>query len=94
MLLDIDDDGDPGTLRTSSELSSVQVKLVLAPRPELYDLSADPYETQDVADRHPEQSEQMKARLLGRVEELSADFEAERVDPQTIERLEELGYVQ
>jgi arylsulfatase A-like enzyme len=61
---------------------------------ELYDLSADPYETQDLAARHPEQRAQMKARLLERVEELSADFEAERVDPQTIERLEELGYVQ
>lgn len=38
--------------------------------------------------------EQMKARLLRRVEELRGDFEAERVDPETLEKLEALGYVQ
>jgi arylsulfatase A-like enzyme len=62
---------------------------------ELYDLSSDPNELLSLTRGGQEQRrEQMKARLLKRVEELRSDFEAERVDPETIEKLEALGYLQ
>jgi arylsulfatase A-like enzyme len=62
---------------------------------ELYDLSADPNEMRSLAGSgREERREQMKTRLLKRVEELRGDFEAESVDPETLEKLEALGYVQ
>jgi hypothetical protein len=62
---------------------------------ELYDLSSDPDEMRSLAGSgREERREQMKARLLKRVEELRGDFEAERVDPEIVEQLEALGYLQ
>jgi arylsulfatase A-like enzyme len=62
---------------------------------ELYDLSSDPNEMLSLAGSIQEQRrQQMRKRLLERVEELRGDFEAERVDPETIEKLEALGYLQ
>jgi arylsulfatase A-like enzyme len=61
---------------------------------ELYDLSADPFETRNLAQRRPELAEGMKGRLLARVRELRSDAgpDAEAVDAETTERLRALGY--
>jgi hypothetical protein len=70
-------------------------KLIVAPRPELYDLAADPGETRNLLEGPPEQ--QRPARKLR--QELAAmrgAFEshpAEAVDPELASALESLGYL-
>jgi len=61
---------------------------------ELYDLRADPYETRELSQRHPEVAAEMKAKLLARAKALRAGAgpDAEAVDVETIERLRALGY--
>ena len=61
---------------------------------ELYNLEADPGETLNVADRYPEQT----ARLLARLESSGAiEIEVvqpdEPLDPEALERLRSLGYI-
>jgi len=62
---------------------------------ELFDLSADPYETRNLVAEAPDRAEAMKARLLERVAALAAGAtrEASPPDSETLELLETLGYV-
>lgn len=67
-------------------------------RVELYDREADPDETRDVAARHPERVRELTAQLEAwrAWVEASAHGEApeEALDPEQLERLRELGYVE
>jgi choline-sulfatase len=69
-------------------------KYVRAPRPELYDVQADPGETRNVVAEHPD----VAARLRGDLERAMAamgEVESRHVpDAETAERLRALGYVQ
>ena len=67
-------------------------KYILAPRPELYDLRADPGETNDVAADMPELAAEMRARL----EALGANVDDSTRNPVTgdaARRLRALGYI-
>lgn len=63
---------------------------------ELYDLKRDPHETRNLIDRKPERAERMKRDLGERVTRLRGDGrrDAASVDPETIEQLEAMGYLQ
>jgi tetratricopeptide (TPR) repeat protein len=72
-------------------------RLVHAPRPELYDLGSDPEESRD---RHAEKPEVASAlfaelgRFLDENETTSVGQSVGTVDPETVERLAALGYLQ
>jgi arylsulfatase A-like enzyme/Flp pilus assembly protein TadD len=75
-----------------SELRSLTLwphKLVMAPKPELYDLSKDPGETKNLIDELPD-----VARALGRELETMVASPAvpQSVDRETLEKLKALGY--
>jgi arylsulfatase A-like enzyme/tetratricopeptide (TPR) repeat protein len=77
-------------------LRSTRYKLIEAPRPELYDLVADPGEETNVFDRNPAVAAGLKARLDRLVAETSRDApapEAADLDKETVDRLAALGYV-
>jgi arylsulfatase A-like enzyme/tetratricopeptide (TPR) repeat protein len=82
-----------------SELTAVtdgRFKLVRAPRPELYDLHADPGETRDLAGVNTSRVAAMQRAtdaLLARVSGKAAAQGPQAVDPETEERLRALGYV-
>lgn len=70
-----------------------QWKYIRAPRPELYDLSRDPMETENVLDEHPSEVRMLEAHLAA----ASHSPESEQVqttamDPHTMEQLKSLGY--
>lgn len=81
-----------------SQLSGVYAgnhKYILAPTPELYDLSQDPEEARNLAPTLPSQAEQMKERLVDMISQPasfpgSATFE---MDADAEERLRSLGYI-
>jgi len=77
-------------------------KYILAPRPELYDLSRDPGEQQNLADREPQRARALRAGLEQRLRsEQALLHDAERaaapgaatVPPDLLEKLGALGYV-
>jgi arylsulfatase A-like enzyme/Tfp pilus assembly protein PilF len=82
-----------------SELKAVQnarYKLILAPRPELYDLTADPREERNLAAAEP----QVFRKLSGEAETFmrqasrnAYELDTSRVDAKARERLSALGYV-
>jgi arylsulfatase A-like enzyme/tetratricopeptide (TPR) repeat protein len=77
-------------------LRSTRYKLIEAPRPELFDLSADPGEETNVFDRNPAVASRLKARLDRLVAETSQGApapEAADLDQETLQRLAALGYV-
>jgi arylsulfatase A-like enzyme len=80
-----------------SELRSWQegrYKYIRAPRPELYDLTADPGETRNLVDTSPEVASRLSAALDAELVRLG-DAESRRgPDPEAAERLRALGYVQ
>jgi len=68
-------------------------KYIEAPRPELYDLSADPGETQNLFEADPERARQMRSRLADLVAVLPASLSSRnQPDAETIARLRSLGY--
>jgi arylsulfatase A-like enzyme/Flp pilus assembly protein TadD len=81
-----------------SELRSVETEkyqFIEAPKPELYDLSADPGETRNLYADKKAVAEELHTRLDALVRQLSADQElAEKtgLDPALMERLKSLGY--
>jgi arylsulfatase A-like enzyme len=69
-------------------------KYIRAPRPELYDLAADPSESRDVAAAHPDVVARMKEGL-DRAIGAAGEAESRRApDPEAAEKLRALGYVQ
>jgi arylsulfatase A-like enzyme/tetratricopeptide (TPR) repeat protein len=71
-------------------------KLIKAPRPELYDLSADPAETTNVYEQQPAVAKDLMRRLDGIVEETSRGAPTPAsadLDKDTQERLAALGYL-
>ena len=67
-------------------------KFILAPRPELYDLDADPGETTNLYDQQPERAQRMLEHVADRMER---DHSAANLalDQATIDKLRSLGYV-
>jgi arylsulfatase A-like enzyme/Tfp pilus assembly protein PilF len=65
-------------------------KYIRAPRPELYDLAADPAETVNVIGDHPEIARQLDAKLAHREPE---KVQTTMVDRRTMEQLKSLGYL-
>jgi arylsulfatase A-like enzyme/tetratricopeptide (TPR) repeat protein len=77
-------------LRTSGH------KLIDAPRPELFDLAADPGEFVDIQNRQPRVALDLKRRLDALMVETGRDAPAPRsanLDKETVERLAALGYI-
>ena len=66
-------------------------KLIDTPRPELYDLTADPGELTDLAAQKPEEVERMQALLTGFGYE--APSGGSDLDAETLQRLAALGYM-
>lgn len=81
-----------------SELRSVETEkyqFIEAPKPELYDLVADPGETRNLYTDKKAVGEELHARLSSLIRQYSADQEvAEKtgLDPALMERLKSLGY--
>jgi len=81
-----------------SELRSVETEkyqFIEAPKPELYDLAADPGETRNLYAEKKAVGGELQARLKAMVRQYSADQElAEKtgLDPALMERLKSLGY--
>jgi choline-sulfatase len=72
-------------------------KYILAPRPELYDLSRDPRELQNLTETEPARARAMRAGLEQRLraEQTTArsDTAAAAIPPELLEKLGALGYV-
>ena len=81
-----------------SELRGVETEnyhFIDAPKPELYDLTKDPGETQNLYPDKKAVGEEMRARLTALIQQYSAGQElAEKtgLDPALMERLKSLGY--
>ena len=81
-----------------SELRGVETKnyhFIDSPQPELYDLTNDPGETQNLYQNKKAVGEEMRARLTALIRQYSAGQElAEKtgLDPALMERLKSLGY--
>ena len=61
---------------------------------QLYDLTADPHESRDVASEHPELTKEMTKRLLTILtESIRGSMPSVTLDPSTIEELRSLGYI-
>jgi arylsulfatase A-like enzyme/Flp pilus assembly protein TadD len=71
---------------------TAKLKLIEAPRAELYDLQADPAEAHDRSAADPSQMESLR-RALQRAMATTTPDAAQSVDAPTRERLEALGYV-
>jgi tetratricopeptide (TPR) repeat protein len=81
-----------------SELRGVETEnyhFIDAPKPELYDVSKDPGETENLYSQKKAVSEEMRARLTALIHQYGAGQElAEKtgLDPALMERLKSLGY--
>ena len=81
-----------------SELRSVETEkyqFIEAPKPELYDLSQDPGETQNLYAKKKAVAEELQARLTAMLRQYSSNQQlAEKtgLDPALMERLKSLGY--
>src|SRR6185503_7998613 len=71
---------------------TAKLKLIEAPRAELYDLQADPAEAHDLSAADPSHMESLR-RALQRAMATTTPDAAQAVDAATRERLEALGYV-
>ena len=81
-----------------SELTALQdgrYKYIRAPRPELYDLVADPGERDNLVEREPERAASLAAALDRLEGELSTEraHEPQPIDDETASRLQALGYL-
>jgi tetratricopeptide (TPR) repeat protein len=76
-----------------SGLRSKGYKFVDAPRQELYDLTADPGETRNLADERPDLVERFQSNLEALRTERPRETQRNFPDPETVERLRALGYV-
>jgi choline-sulfatase len=69
-------------------------KLVRAPRPEVYDLEADPGETRDLAASDPRRAALMGEALDAALARMGERSSVRAIDPEAAERLRALGYAQ
>jgi choline-sulfatase len=69
-------------------------KYVRAPRPELYDVEADPGEEKDLSAREPAVRERLSVALEAMLRRLGDDETRRGPDPEAAERLRALGYIQ
>ncbi|MCL6583857.1 MAG: sulfatase-like hydrolase/transferase [bacterium] len=75
---------------------SRQWKYILAPRPELYNLSTDPHELHNVLDQYPKQAQRLKEMLdkfLARNASDPRPSQIKELDEETRARLQQLGYI-
>jgi arylsulfatase A-like enzyme len=70
------------------------LKYVRAPRPELYDLSADPAESRDVSRARPEPLRRLARALDASLAAMGERRSRKPLDPEAAERLRALGYLQ
>src|SRR5262249_16039227 len=81
-----------------SELRSVEnanYHFIDAPKPELYDLTKDPGETQNLYSQKKAVSEELRAQLVGLIQKYGPSHELAQktgLDPALMERLKSLGY--
>lgn len=68
-------------------------KYILAPKPELYDLSQDPAETNNVIQSHAAEAQKLQAELAAIAGKGTEKVETSTVDQRTLEQLRSLGYV-
>src|SRR5208283_2683433 len=71
-------------------------KYILAPRPEMYDLTQDPGEQTNLVGKQPQVAQGLRSRLeamLKRLEAAALPRSPSTVDPEAVKRLESLGYV-
>ncbi len=71
-------------------------KYIRAPKPELYDLAADPRETKNVLDAHPKEYRELDQQLRADIETKDGKpekVEAANLDQHSMEQLKSLGYV-
>jgi arylsulfatase A-like enzyme len=69
-------------------------KYVRAPLEELYDLDADPGETENLAAREPETARRLASELQEALARLGEGESRRQADPEAAERLRSLGYAQ
>jgi arylsulfatase A-like enzyme/tetratricopeptide (TPR) repeat protein len=77
-------------------LRTNRYKYIDAPRPELFDISADPGETTNLAGVNTDVTRKMKEdldRLIGVISQGAPDPQAANLDKETMERLTALGYI-
>jgi arylsulfatase A-like enzyme/tetratricopeptide (TPR) repeat protein len=77
-------------------LRTTRYKYIDSPKAELFDIAADPGETENLVSRHADVARKMKAELDGLVERTSRGApapQAANLDKDTMERLTALGYV-
>jgi arylsulfatase A-like enzyme/Flp pilus assembly protein TadD len=78
-----------------SELRAIRTnrwKYIRAPKPELYDLAADPAETNNVIASHPSEVQDLEAKLKS-IAAGSEKVETSSMDRRTADQLKSLGYV-
>ncbi|MBI1940184.1 MAG: sulfatase-like hydrolase/transferase [Acidobacteria bacterium] len=68
-------------------------KLIVAPRPELYDLEQDPKETTNVINRYPADAERLQKYVWAAGGPKEQKLAAGPLDPESRQELESLGYV-
>jgi choline-sulfatase len=79
-----------------SELRAIRTnrwKYILAPKPELYDLSQDPAETNNVIQSHDAEVQKLQAELRAIVGKETERVKTSTVDQRTLDQLRSLGYV-
>jgi arylsulfatase A-like enzyme/Flp pilus assembly protein TadD len=88
----------PRTYMNWSELRAMRTdawKLIVAPRPELYNLERDPQESNNLIARYPADADQLQKKIWEVAGEQNRQEKvvANPVDPATRQELESLGYV-
>ncbi len=82
-----------------SDLKSIQddrFKLILAPKLELYDLSEDPEERENLIDKQPDEGRRLKGIIdafLERTSQNAFEMDYRNLDEETREKLAALGYI-